>query len=301
MNSKATKYIVLLVFLVPTIAKGHNNHTIRCTENVYTLSLGDLSFSVSAETGGRIVSFRRGESELLTTDAVNPVYYGATFWLSPQANYWPPCPAIDKLPYEVRIDEEKLSMTSQIDNTNICITKEFSISVADTSIYINYKIKNTSDKIRKLAPWDVSRVSGGLSFFPIGEKDDQINKPGIPTTYIENGILWFPFVKEENMPAQKLFSTAKEGWMAHYYKNILFVKCFPDIQVKDTPPGQGEVEFFIAPDGKYIELENHGEYISLAPNQSIEYNQKWFLIPTGYGKTKEDLLFIIRNLNKEIK
>ena len=92
MNSKATKYIVILVFLVPAIAKGHNNHTIRCTENVYTLSLGDLSFSVSAETGGRIVSFRRGESELLTTDAVNPVYYGATFWLSPQANYWPPCP-----------------------------------------------------------------------------------------------------------------------------------------------------------------------------------------------------------------
>lgn len=293
--------MILLVFLVPAIAEGCNSRTINYTENVYTLSLGDLSFSVSSESGGRIVSFRRGESELLTTDTINPVYYGATFWLSPQANYWPPCPAIDKLPYEVRTDENQLSMTSQTGDTNICITKEFSISAVDTSIYIKYKIKNTSDEVQKLAPWDVSRVLGGLSFFPVGEKDDKINKSGIAAAYIENGILWFPFVKEENMPAQKLFNTAKGGWMAHYYNNILFVKCFPDIQAKDTPPGQGEVEIFTAPDGKYVELENHGKYISLDPNQSVEYNQKWFLIPAGYGKSKEDLLSIIGNLNKEIK
>lgn len=301
MNSKVRKYIILLAFSVPVAAEGYSNPIIKCTENVYTLSLGDLSFSVSAETGGRIVSFRRGKSELLTADSVNSVYYGATLWLSPQANYWPPCPAIDKLPYEARIDEEKLSLTSQMGKADICITKEFSISAADTSVCITYKIKNTSDKIQRLAPWDVSRVSGGLSFFPVGEKDDTINKQGIPTAYVENGILWFPFVKEKNMPAQKLFNTAKEGWMAHYYKNILFVKCFPDIQVEDIPPGQGEVEFFIATGGKYIELENHGKYISLSPNQSVEYKQKWFLISAGYGKTKEELLFIIRNLHKEIK
>ena len=286
------------MFLVPAMAKGSNSHTISRTGNVYTLSLGDLSFSVSSEVGGRIVSFRRGEYELLTTDAINPVYYGSTFWLSPQADYWPPYPTIDKLPYKVRIDEEKLSITSLIDDRNICITKEFSISVADTSIYINYKIKNTSDETRKLAPWDVSRVLGGLSFFPVGEKDDKINKPDIPTAYIENGILWFPFVKEENGIAQKLFSTAKGGWIAHYYQNVLFVKFFPDIQAEDIPPGQGEVEIFIAPGGRYIELENHGKYISLAPNQTVEYIQKWFLIPAGYGKDKKDLLSIIENLNK---
>ena len=52
-------------------------------DDVYVLSFANLSFSVSAGKGGRIVSFKCEDRELLTSDSVHSKYYGATFWLSP--------------------------------------------------------------------------------------------------------------------------------------------------------------------------------------------------------------------------
>ena len=47
------------------------------------------------------------------------------------------------------------------------------------------------------------------------------------------------------------------GWHI-IIEGFLFVKCFPDIRPDEAPPGQGEVEIFVAPKGRYLELENHG-------------------------------------------
>lgn len=291
-------HIVLLWLITLVVTDNCYSQAIIFKDDIYTLSIGDLSFSVSAQIGGRIVSFCRGNSELLTSDSIHPVYYGATFWLSPQSAYWPPYPSVDKLPYNASVADKKLRMVSRADG-NIRITKEFSISENDTAIYVRYKVENISEKIRKLAPWDVARVFGGLSFFPVGKSNEEINRSDISDTYIENGILWFPFIQKGNKKGQKLFNTAGGGWMAHYYKNSLFVKCFPDIQVSEIPPEQGEVEIYVAPEGTYIELENHGQYVTLAPDEFVEYNQKWFLISLKQEKNEEELLRIVRKLNKQ--
>lgn len=296
-NNTVLTFILLLVIFATNYCYGQE---IKRDGNIYTLSAGDLIFSISAQTGGRIVSFRRGNSELLTSTNEHPRYYGATFWISPQKDYWPPYPAIDQLPYKTTIIGHKIQMVSQTENMNFRITKEFSISTSNTAICIAYKIENISNKTYKLAPWDVTRVFGGLSFFPIGEEDKNINISSIPNSFIKSNILWVPFIQEKNMKAQKLFNTAKGGWMAHYYKNLLFVKCFPDIQVEDIPPQQGEVEIFIAANGKYIELENHGRYITLAPNESTVYNEKYYLLFLGQNKKEKDLLSIIKQLNKKV-
>ena len=66
------------------------------------LSFADLAFGVSAEKGGRIISFRCGDKELLVSDSVHNKYYGATFWLSPQSDYWPQYQCVDELPYKGR-------------------------------------------------------------------------------------------------------------------------------------------------------------------------------------------------------
>lgn len=301
MKSNDKINIVFLWFMIFTVANNCYSQIINPNEDIYSLSLCDLSLSVSSKNGGRIVSFRRASDELLTSQKTDSVYYGATFWLSPQSDYWPVYPTVDKLPYKIiSATDNKICMVSQTDGNNIRITKEFSVSESDTAIFISYKIENTSRQTRKLAPWDVSRVFGGLSFFPVGENDKMINKPGIPDACIEDGMLWYTFEQKENMPAQKLFNTAQNGWLAHYYKGLLFVKCFPDIQPCDIPSGQGEVEIFVASEGRYIELENHGQYVSLIPGESVIYNQKWFLIYPGQGKTKEELLNIVNSLNKKI-
>lgn len=286
--------------MILAVVKDCNSQTISRDGEIYKLSIGDLSFCVSSEAGGRIVSFSRGGCELLASDSIHPIYYGATFWLSPQSDYWPPYPTVDKLPYKATVSDNTLRMQSQTDKAGIRITKEFSVSPSDSAIYIKYRIDNISGQALRLAPWNVVRVFGGLSFFAMGENNEDINKSDIPGTYIKNGVVWFPFTQRNNEKGQKLFNTAKDGWMAHYYKQLLFVNCFPDIKIQEIPPKQGEVEIFVAPKGAYLELENHGRYSSLAPNESVEYNQKCFLISPGQGKTKEELLRIVEQLDKKV-
>lgn len=293
---KNLKITILLALLSVNLGCASVN-PISVKDNVYTFSFADVTFSTSAEVGGRIISFKSGGKEILTTDSINKTYYGASFWVSPQSDYWPQDANVDKLPYIPQIKGKTLKLTSQIDNARICITKGFSVSEKDTAILINCSVRNISAQPLKLAPWDVARVYGGLSFFPVGEADE-MNKSDVIGTYEENGIVWYPFPDERFEKGQKLFSTGKGGWMAHYYQGLLFVKCFPDIKPNEVPPIQGEVEIFVAPKGRYLELENHGKYVELKSQESLAYKQKWFLRTVG-DKTKEELLSIIQQLEKE--
>lgn len=244
---------------------------------MYILSFADLAFGVSAEKGGRIISFRCGDKELLVSDSVHNKYYGATFWLSPQSDYWPQYRCVDELPYKAEIDGQILRLVSSPDSiSGVSVTKEFSVSEKDSSILLDYSVRNVSRQAKRFAPWDVVRVHGGLSFFPVGEAD-QMNKSDVTGGYEDKGMMWVPCPDGTNERGQKLYSTAYGGWMAHYYKGLLFVKCFPDIRPDEVPPGQGEVEIFVAPKGRYLELENHGKYTELQPGESLIYRQKWLL------------------------
>lgn len=292
---------IIFVLFVPFLYAGcrtsmQGESRIKKQDDVYILSSGNLSFSVSAVKGGRIISFKCGDKELLVSDSVHSKYYGATFWISPQSAYWPQYPCVDELPYRADIDNQILRLESSPDSiSGISIAKEFSMLGRDSSVLISYSVKNVSDQPKRLAPWDVTRVYGGLSFFPTGEKDE-MNKSDVPEAFEEGGITWFPFAENTHSKAQKLFSTTRDGWMAHYYKGLLFVKCFPDITPNEVPPGQGEVEIYVAPKGRYIELENHGRYTELQPGDSLVYKQKWFLkdIP---DRKESDLLPIIEELD----
>ena len=261
---------------------------IKQHDNVYTLLFADFSFSISAEKGGRIISFKSSGKELLTSDSINDRYYGATFWLSPQSQYWPPFRSLDNLPYEAAYNDKSLRLTSMPDTiSGLSITKEFTISEADSSVLISYTVCNVSSRPRKLAPWDVARVHGGLSFFPAATPT-AADKLDITGCYRDCGIVWVPFIEIADRKAEKLFSGATGGWLANFNpeKGLLFIKCFPDIQPGEVPPGQGEVEVYIAPQGKYTELENHGKYTELQPGKSLTYNQIWNLKAISSDKSK---------------
>ena len=73
-----------------------------------------------------------------------------------------------------------------------------------------------------------------------------MNKSDVTGGYEDKGMVWVPCPDGTNERGQKLFSTAYGGWMAHYYRGLLFVKCFPDIRPDEAPPGQGEVEIFVS-------------------------------------------------------
>jgi hypothetical protein len=270
------------------------------TADIYTLEKGDLSFSVSAEKGGRIVSFKRGGCEILTQESVHPDYYGAVLWVSPQQYFWPPSPVLDKASYKAEMVRNTLRLTSENDSlTGLRFIKEFSISESDTSVIIQYTVENISGTVRRAAAWDVARVSGGTSFFPLKDTVLPHLSSGLQHVSEENGIMWYDYSPQPAAKGQKLFATTSEGWLAHRQGRLLFIKRFPMVDAGDLPVMQGEVEIFLAPKNRYVELENHSAYTRLEKGQVLKYRQQWYLLalPEKYEPSRDDLVKMARRVS----
>lgn len=283
------------VILAVSIIAGCTPH-VRTTEadGVYTLTQGDLSISVSTRAGGKVTSLKRDGKEMLVQPDVHPKYYGAVLWASPQRDYWPPSPTLDNGHYQVETLDNGIRLTSEKDTlTGLRFTKEFALT-PDTTIHVRYTIENVCREVKCVAAWDVMRVHGGVTFFPFKDMDLEGLASDLAHTSTENGILWYDYVQEPLSRGQKLFATTQSGWLAHYHKGLLLVKHFPLIDKEDLPPLQGEVEIFVAPNGSYVELENHGRYTELHPGQSIHYQEEWELVAIGNAPTQNKLLELVQ-------
>ena len=65
-------------------------------ESKYELSVGDLSMVVDAAHGGKVLSFKHKDKEVISQSRW-PESFGSTFWTSPQKEWnWPPVPEYDK-------------------------------------------------------------------------------------------------------------------------------------------------------------------------------------------------------------
>ena len=257
----------------------HTPVTVRFIDGIYVFEYGSNSFSVSAGTGGRIVSYSCGGKELLILSSVHSQNYGATLWTSPQSDWgWPPSPVLDLEPYEATLTGDTLLLTSKPDLKNgYLFKKKFYINPEDSSVNIIYSITNISDSTRQVAAWDVLRTTGCLSFFPIDTMPASLPASNLRSVTIENGILWYASHPDSIRTSQKLFSLSKGGWLAHVYNGMLFVKTFPDIPVSALPPKEGEVEIYAHEHGLYIELENQGSYTMLQSGETLVYPEKWYL------------------------
>ena len=257
---------------VPPSMTKYNN------EGVHTLSVGNNTFSVSSSEGGRILSYTYNGREILSPASVHQLNYGSTLWPSPQRDWgWPPYPVLDTESYVVRMDQDTLVLDSKPDTVSgFRFQKKFSIDMRDSSVRIAYSIFNISREEKKVAAWDVCRTKGGVSFFPI-DKNTDLPASSLKGVFVNDDLLWYHFNKDSVPEPQKLFSTAKEGWLAHLIDNLLFIKKYPDISITELSPGQGEIEIFAQKEGTYIELENHGPYTVLQPGEQLTYNEKWFL------------------------
>ncbi len=288
---KKYKFILLILLLVAT--QGHAGDSAS-----YTLRTGNISFTVSAKYGGRIISFTCNGKELLITPNDHLEAFGATFWPSPQRNWkWPPYPVLDTQAYQYNGNRNHIKLTSAPDTASgFQFEKEFTVSAADTSINIIYTIRNITSVTKQVAGWDVCRVQGGLSFFPV---NDTVLSPlpkstPLSNTSLQDGICWYNFSVLATPQPQKLFSTARGGWLAHVSNGLLFVKTFPDIAVAQLPPTQGEVEIYYQKAGQYIELENHGPYTFLAPGETLIYKEKWYLSNLQANASKADMIALAR-------
>ena len=247
-------------------------------EGIYVLKLQNIIMEIDAMGGARISSFRLGNKEILSTREINQENFGSTLWISPQIWKWPPSSVLDREEYTAQLTNKVVKFTSSPDSiSGFTFIKTFSFEESGKAINVRYEIKNTSHKLRSVAPWEVTRVpAGGLTFFPDG-LEGGFSKSNLNTEKI-NGITWFLYKPEMVDNHQKLFSDGSEGWLAHANNGLLFIKQFPDISPDRQAPKEAEIEIYANKDRTYIELENQGVYTSLLPQESLVWNVKWYLV-----------------------
>jgi len=236
------------------------------------------------------VSLRYHGRELLSTYAVNKENFGSTFWTSPQTDWnWPPVATFDNMPYEMDMNGTEIQYYSKPDKkSGFQVEKFFKLDSEDSAFVITYIIKNTSNEDKNIAPWEVTRrIAGGITFFPAGPDSAVMKKSNLPGVTVQDGMVWFKYDSAQITKDSKLFACSSGGWLANVQDSVLFLKTFADVSESQLPPGQGEIELFCNKEKQYIELENHGEYTSLFPGDSLTYKMKWTIktIPDNIDKS----------------
>jgi hypothetical protein len=246
-------------------------------KKIYELKAGATTMEICSD-GGRIVSFRLGNIEMITNKNEHE-NFGSTLWTAPQRDWgWPPYATLDSEEYQVEKTGDTLKMISSPDlKSGLQFEKTF-LTINNQYIRVEYVIRNISGIEKKLGAWEVTRVPcGGLAFFHAGGKG-KVPKSSLQIDLLQDSVNWVMIDKKPITKHQKLFATAGQGWIGYAVNNVLFVKQFPDTRPEDYSPEQGEVEIYTDKEKSYTELENQGPYRLLQPGQSLNYIVNWQLI-----------------------
>lgn len=270
--------LLLCFFLVSLCLLRVNAQTVTPVKgpgSKFFIPCADLYFEVDSARGARITSFKINESELMYVDFQVTDMAGSTFWPSPQSVWgWPPAVNLDSRPYLSKIKGDTILFKGATDTkSQLRFYKSMFASATDTSITIDYVIKNEKSTAQSWAPWEITRVAAtGLTIFSKGS--GSVTGDMASRAKEINGLMWYD-QDAYNSPGNKLFCDG-QGWLAHVTTdNYLFLKKFENIPSNKKAPGEAEIEVYTASDDSYTELENQGAYTSIASRDSIKWRVKW--------------------------
>lgn len=247
------------------------------TQTLLRLKQGDLTLCIDAGFGGHITEFSwRGQNALTTSGPA----FGSTFWPSPQSSWgWPPLAALDSQEYQFQVQEGELILDSPLcEKTGLRLRKQLQLGASPNSVVVTYVLTNASDRRQEYAPWEITRLPGGVSFYQSAKPPLSISS----TSYVHNnGVVWHEYQPEQQSAHQKLFGNGSSGWVANAYKGLLVVKEFEPVPDEYVAPGEGEVEIYAHSDlaHPYIEMEQQGRFQALAPGESLEWSVRWWILP----------------------
>ena len=254
----------------------------------YRITVDDVTMTVDAQHGGKILSVKLGEAEVLNQGRF-PNSFGSTFWTSPQAEWnWPPVAEYDTKPFSAEIRDGALVLTGEkSERFGYRIRKRFETNPEDGAIVITYTIVNESGETRKVAPWEISRVpNGGVVFFDAPSVEPANNMEGLPFTF-SDGTAWY--VMDEASMNRKINADG-HGWLAFSAGGLMLIKAFDDIDAAQAAPGEAEIQIYANPGKTFVEIEEQGPYTTLAPGASLDWTVRWYLFKHALGDApSEDL------------
>jgi hypothetical protein len=251
----------------------------------YSITAGDLTMTVDAGQGAKILSFQYKDKEVLS-QIQRPNAFGSTFWTSPQVEWnWPPVPEYDTRPYTAEQKNGALVLTGQeSERFHYRIRKEF--KPAGNHIEVTYSIINEAAVERKVAPWEISRVpSEGVIFFDA--TPETITPIGLLPISFQNEGSWY---QVDEARANRKINADGAGWYAYAHDGLLLVKRFEDIDGTQPAPKEAEIQVYVNAGKTFIELEAQGAYISLKPGEALNWTVCWYLLPQDTDDTPSQAL-----------
>jgi hypothetical protein len=283
-----------------TVTFGVTTALAQDNDGKYTLQNGERTMVIDAAKGGKILSLKYGEREVIS-QLRWPEAFGSTFWTSPQKEWnWPPVPEYDKRPYTVEQKDGVLTLTSEVsERMKYRIRKAFAVDERDGAFVITYTIINESDEVRRVAPWEITRVQneGGLIFFeaPV----EGITPSGLMDFKDAFGAAWYQ--TDETNGNRKVNADGK-GWLAYYNNGLLLVKQFDDLDASQPAPDEAEIQVYVNRGKAHIELESQGAYTTLQPKETVSWTVRWYLQPSDLpAEPSEKLLKQVKKMLKGVR
>ena len=256
-------------------------------DEVFTLSNGRVSMVVNASKGGKILSLKYQDKEVLSQSRW-PESFGSTFWTSPQKEWnWPPVAEFDKQAYTVKEQkQDRLVITSPVsERLGLSVGKDIQVEFPspggkgiDPSFTITYSIKNEGSEPRSVAPWEITRVPNGDGLIFFEAPVDSIWPADVMTFEGAHGAAWY---KTDEAPQNRKVNADGTGWLAYCADGLLLVKEFDDLQAGQPAPGEAEVQVYVNRGKSYIELESQGAYTLLQPDDELHWTVSWYLLPVA--------------------
>ena len=285
--------IFCLAFLLANTASASMSMSQNQEEQQYFINVGNLHMTIS-ENGGKILSLKYDETEVIS-QLRWPESFGSTFWTSPQREWnWPPVSEFDKQPYTVEQNDDAIVMTSQPSSRlGLQVSKKFTTDEQRKAIVITYSIKNVTDTIRSVAPWEITRVpNSGLIFFD-ASKESITPANLLPFQFAHDAAWYQADATNEN---RKINADGK-GWLAYVNNGLLLVKQFTDLDASQPAPGEAEVQVYVNRGTTYIELESQGAYTALNPGQQLSWTVCWYLLPCNTeSQPSQSLLDLVKKV-----
>ena len=214
-------------------------------KQTHELKCGDLTLGLDAERGGKILSFKYKDTEIISQSRF-PESFGSTFWTSPQKEWnWPPVKEFDKGPYKIEQQSDtRLVLVSEVsERMKYRIRKDINADAKNKAFVITYSIVNESDETRQVAPWEITRVTNenGLIFFeaPL----DGITPAGLMSFKEDKGAVWY---QTDEAPENRKVNADGKGWLAYSANGLLLIKKFEDLTPAQPAPGEAEVQVMVS-------------------------------------------------------
>ena len=277
-------------------------HIKMLEDGKYSVSVQDLTMTVDAAHGGKILSFKLGEQEVIAQNPAlapqpapadgqpprrrffNPNSYGSTFWTSPQKEWnWPPVPEYDSLPYTAEIQDgpiqimghalPALFLEGQVSKYGYKVCKTITADPSDLAFVITYSIVNESGETRKVAPWQITRVPNG-GFLEFDARPEDVTPAGLMKVTFDDSMAT---LEVDVAPENRKINVDGKGWLTFRDNGLVLTQRFPDIAQEDAAPGEAEIQVYIDARKSFVEIEAQGPYTELKPGEKLDWTVRWYL------------------------